>query len=154
LTRTASATFTQTDTPTLTPIPTITDTPTNTAIPTSTPGACSSSNLAVSALTASGTQLQVSLTNNFGSAIAIQELDFTWDSSTGVHLKTIQLDATTIWTGNVLTPQTITSFSGSTSIASGSTATLILDFTPKTAMTTGNSLTLFFDQGCQVSVSN
>lgn len=92
--------------------------------------------------------------NNLSSSINLQEIDFTWDSSGGTHLKTIYLGtATTIWSGNAQSPQAITSFTTTPTIAAGSSANLILDFSPKTAPT-GTTLTVYTNQSCQVTVTN
>ena len=160
-TPTVTNTPTPTDTPTDTPTPTSTPTPTITPTPTATPtSAAGCTQVTASSLSASGTKLQISITNNYPGSVPIniQDVNLTWDSSGGTHLKTIQIQVssstpTTIWSGNAQSPQDITVFSSTPVITSGGTAIVSLDFNPKTAPT-GSTLIVYTDYGCNVQGSN
>lgn len=154
-TPTFTATASNTFTPTFTPTNTATFTPTNTNTPTSTP-IC---NISMSAISFSGSQLSVQITNNSGEQVRLTQLIAFWIDPLPDELQSvtsITLNSSTIWTGSELdTPSTHT-FSGAPGlrqIGNAETKTLIMNFTQPLAAGLYELQPLTFDTGCTVSQS-
>lgn len=112
-TPTNTATNTATNTPTNTATNTATNTPTNTPTNTATNTPVPSCNITLSTLSFSGSQLSVSITNNTGSEILLQELDATWVIFTGQSIISIvNQNNFEIWSGSATTSPSSHTFTG------------------------------------------
>jgi hypothetical protein len=157
-TLTLTPTHTETPTVTLTPTqtlePTPTGTPTATPAATATPGTCAL--VTAGTLTTSNDQLIITLQNNTGGPINLQQVNLSWvDSPSSQKLQSVTLDGVVISTKNLNNPPD-SIFQGEwtspPTINAGATATLMMQFSHPLA--SPNEITIFFDLNCQVKGSN
>lgn len=155
----ATATFTATTAPTNTPTPTATPTATNTtAPPTATTAPC---NISGGGLSASGTDLSISVQNNMSTTVTIASVSVTWiETPSSQKLRWILVGAIQVWMGpDNNSPSDIPSegaWSGLVSdrqIGAGASQSITFIFM-NTLQASGYSLTLNFDNGCTLSANN
>ena len=156
-TPTQSSTFTSTWTPTSTSTNTVTpvdtNTPTNTLVPTATINPCSQ--VTLSNFSPSSNQLTMNISNSTGANINIQTIDANWDNVTdpSQRIQEIRLAGTIInSTVQNNPPVTISSWTSSTTIGNGQNPQLLFQYA--NSIIAGTSITVYFDNGCQVQGNN
>jgi hypothetical protein len=169
LTHTPTATLTVTATPTTAPmatatftatpaiLPTETFTATATLVaPTATPEGCTSGQVVAGTLTTNSDQLTITLKNQTGGTITIQQLTLNWtDSPASQKLLSVTLDGVTVAT-KILNnpPDTISqgTWDSTPSITAGTESTLLMQFND--SITSPNEIDIFFDINCHVKGNN
>jgi serine/threonine protein kinase len=148
-TPTPTATPTRTSTPTITPSRTASLVPTNTPSPTV--DICAL--ISVGSFSANGSTARWTITNNSGGTIKLDTMSLAWPASNDAMFN-VFLKGGMIWSGvSTSSPTNISSWSGGSGAREvGASANLEVFF--GVAASSGYSLTLTFNNGCQAATGN
>jgi hypothetical protein len=148
-----TSTFTNTPVNTSTFTNTPVNTATNTPVPTATTNPCSQ--IILSNFSPGSNQLTMNISNSTGGTITIQTIVADWDNVTDPSQRITEIRlAGTIINSTVQNnpPVTISSWTSSTDIGNGQNPQLLFQYA--NSIIAGTSITVNFDNGCQVQGSN